>query len=131
MSFQKLVIVGRVGRDADMRYTPAGVAVCDWSVATSKVSGKGESRKEETTWFKVTAWRDQAETHAQYVKKGMLILIEGTVKASAYMKDGKAVASLEMTADRVQYLGKGSEDSGPGAPENNMGDDANENDLPF
>ena len=105
MTFQQVIIVGNVGKDAELRYTPQGVAVCDFSVAVNKVSGKGESRKEKTTWFKVTVWRERAETASQYIKKGMKIMVIGEVDARAYTdKNGQAVASLDLTANDFKFL---------------------------
>jgi single-strand DNA-binding protein len=133
-SYQKVIIVGNVGRDPEMRYTPQGVAVCDFTVAVNEVTGKGENRKEETTWFKVTAWRERAETASQYVKKGMLILVEGKVKASAYTnKEGKPTASLELTAITFQFLSSrgenGTNGSGSRANQEEYAEEAS--DIPF
>lgn len=111
MTFQQVIIVGNVGRDAELKYTPQGVAVCDFSVAVNKVTGKGENRKEKTTWFKVTVWRERAETASQYIKKGMKIMVIGEVDARAYTdKNGQAVASLDLTANDFKFLD--SRDSG-------------------
>ena len=105
MTFSQTIIIGNVGREPEMRYTPQGVAVCDFSVAVNKVTGKGEARKEETTWFKVTVWRERAETASQFIKKGMKIMVVGEVKASAYTnKQGQPVASLELTANDFKFL---------------------------
>ena len=87
------------------------MAVCDFTVAVKKVTGKGESRKEETTWFKVTVWRERAETASQYIKKGMKIMVVGEVKASAYTnKQGQPIASLELTASNFQFLDPANKD---------------------
>ena len=106
MTYQQITIVGNVGRDAEIKYLRDGTAVTDFSVAVSKVSGRGEQRKESTTWFKVTIWREQAETAAQYVKKGTRILLTGEVGASAWIdkKTGEAHASLELTANVFRLL---------------------------
>ena len=105
MTFQQVIIVGNVGKDAELRYTPQGVAVCDFSVAVNKVTGKGENRKEKTTWFKVTVWRERAETASQYIKKGMKIMVIGEVEARGYTdKNGQAVASLDLTANDFKFL---------------------------
>src|SRR6476661_8359572 len=115
MTFQQVTIVGNVGRDAEMRYTPQGVAVCDFSVAVNKVTGKGESRKEKTTWFKVTVWRERAETASQYIKKGMKIMVIGEVDARAYTdKNGAAVASLDLTANDFKFLDSRGDSQGGG-----------------
>jgi len=134
MTFQQTIIVGNVGRDPEMRYTPQGVAVCDFSVAVSKVTGKGENRKEKTTWFKVTVWRERAETASQYIKKGMKIMVIGEVDASAYTnKQGQPVASLELTANDFKFLDSRGGGDGQGARANGAtGDYAEEvSDIPF
>ena len=104
--YQSLTIIGRLGKDPDMRYTPTGVPVCKFSVATDKhwTNDQGQ-RQEETTWHNVTVWRKQAETCAQYLTKGSLVLIIGSVKANGYTnRDGVAAASLEITAETVKFL---------------------------
>jgi single-strand DNA-binding protein len=105
MTFQQLIIVGNVGRDPEFKYTSEGVPVCTFSVAVSKVTGRGEQRSQKTTWFRVTLWRDRAETASQLLKKGQRVLLVGEVSASAYVaQDGKPVASLEMTASEFRLL---------------------------
>ncbi|MEP7286312.1 MAG: single-stranded DNA-binding protein [Chloroflexota bacterium] len=137
MTYQQTIIVGNVGRDAELRYTPQGLAVADFSVAVSKVTGKGESRKEKTTWFKVTVWRDRAEVAAQYIKKGMKIMVIGEIDASAYIgkQDGKAMASLELTANDFHFLDSKRESGGgeyQGARSNGGGDMVEDSgDIPF
>ncbi|MCZ7539737.1 MAG: single-stranded DNA-binding protein [Anaerolineae bacterium] len=102
------MIIGHVGRDPEMRYTPQGVAVCDFSVAVSRRwTDSAGAQQERTTWFKVSAWRALAETCNEYVRKGMQIMVSGEIDASAYAaKDGKPRASLELTARDVQFLGR-------------------------
>lgn len=113
MSYQLTTIVGYVGQDATIRYTRDGTAVASFSVATSKKFGKGEDKREETTWWRVTAWREQAETASQYVKKGMLILVDGDVKATAWIdeKAGTARAALELTAHTIKFLSRSDKDA--------------------
>src|SRR5258708_21739645 len=104
MTFQQVTIVGNVGRDAEMRYTPQGIAVCDFSVAVNKVTGKGENRKEKTTWFNVTVWRERAGTARQYIKKGMKILVVGEIDASPFTnKQRQPAASLELPATDLNF----------------------------
>ena len=107
MSYQQIHIVGNVGKDAEIKYLRDGTAVTEFTVAVSKVTGRGEQRKEKTTWFRVTVWREKAETAAQYVKKGNKILVVGEIDASAYTdkKTGEARASLELTATNFVFLG--------------------------
>lgn len=105
--YQKTVIVGHLGADPEMRYTPSGVPVTSFRVATNRVwtNQEGE-RQEKTTWFRVTAWRRLAETCNEYLSKGRLVLVEGDVDASAWTaSDGESRATLELTARTVQFLG--------------------------
>lgn len=103
--YQQITIVGNVGRDASLKYTSSGIAVADFSVAVSKVTGSGDTKQEKTTWFKVTCWRNLAEIAGQYVKKGGKILVVGEVGASAYTdKSGQLQVSLELTADQIKIL---------------------------
>jgi single-strand DNA-binding protein len=107
--YQYTVIIGNVGRDPEMRYTQAGVAVCDFSVAVSRrwQDKNTNEQREKTTWFRVSAWRQLAETVNQYVHKGMQIMVAGEVEASAYVgQDGQPRASLELTARDIKFLGK-------------------------
>ena len=129
MSFNQTIIEGNVGRDAEMSYTPQGVAVAKFSVAVTKVTGKGDDRKEKTTWFRVTIWREKAENLHAYIKKGNAILVVGEIDASAYTnKDGESTASLELTASQVILLpNKRGEGSTHAEPEG----EAETADIPF
>lgn len=127
--YQHTTIIGHVGRDPEMRYTQDGTAVCSFSVAVTRKWSQGGERKEETTWFRVTAWRGLAETAGQYVHKGMQIMVAGRVSVSAYMKDDEARATLELTARDMQFLGgRGGE---PGASTNPQPARSERGDLPF
>ena len=110
--YHTLIIVGNVGRDAEMRYTPSGAAVASFSVATNRqyTASSGEKVK-ETVWFRVSAWGKQAEVCNQYVKKGMKVLVEGRLNADENggpriwtAKDGSPRASFEVTAATVRFL---------------------------
>ena len=105
--FQQTLVVGRVGRDAEMRYTPGGIPVTNFSVAVDRrwTDASGQTQ-EKVTWFRIVCWRKLAEVTAQYVKKGQRILVAGDIEASAWTdRDGTPRASLELTADRVRFLG--------------------------
>lgn len=129
MSFQKVIIVGNLGRDPEMRYTADGTPVTSFSVATNRRWNNQDGTKgEETVWFRVSAWRRQAEVAAEYLKKGRQVMVEGRLtpdKATGGPKvwkgnDGIHKASFEITADRIIFLG-GRDDSvaeeGTGEPE--------------
>lgn len=104
--YQQITIVGNVGRDAALKYTSTGIAVADFSVAVSKVTGSGDTKTEKTIWFKVTVWRAQAETAEKYVKKGMKILVTGEVDYSTWVDktSGETKVSLEVTAHDMKFL---------------------------
>lgn len=114
--WQRITIVGNLGSDPEMRYTPSGVPVTSFSVAVNrKVKLQDGSVQEKTTWFRVTAWRQLAETCSQYLSKGRMVLIEGEVEVSAYAaQDGTPRASLELTARDVRFLGGRSDAPAPG-----------------
>ncbi len=133
-AYQYTVIVGNVGREPEMRYLQSGTPVCSFSVAVSEkwTDKQTNERKEKTQWFRVTAWRGLAETCNTYVKKGMQILVTGTVSASAYLdQSGQPAATLELTARDIQFLGSRADREGGGtgggdyeyqAPADNIGD---------
>ncbi len=143
--YQQITLVGNLGRDPEMRYTASGVAVTNFSVATSR-SWTGQ-RQEKTVWFRVAAWRGLAETCNQYLTKGQRVLVVGEVEEPSTWTDqeGNTRASLEVTARTVRFLNTRAESEalaggwgqagGQGAP---LGDGSNgdalpggEEDIPF
>ena len=130
--YQHTVIVGNLGRDPEMRYTPSGIPVTNFSVAVSrKWKGQDGEMHEKTTWFRVTAWRKLAELCNQYLSKGRQVLVEGEVEASAWMgQDGEPLATLELTAQTVRFLGSRGDDIGGGSALKE-GPAMPEEDLPF
>ncbi len=134
--YQHTVIVGRLGRDPEMRYTPSGVPVTSFSVAVSrKWKAQDGELHEKTTWFRVTAWRKLAELCNQYLTKGRLVLVEGEIDASAWLgQDGEPRATLELTAQNVRFLSSRSDTSGGefgGDAALKEGPSMPEEDLPF
>ena len=106
--YQRAIIVGHLGADPEMRYTPDGTPVTSFRVATNRKWTDREGQpQEKTTWFRVTAWRKQAETCNQYLSKGRLVLVEGEIGVSAWSDktSGEARATLELTARVVRFLG--------------------------
>lgn len=135
--YQQTVIVGNVGNDPDLRYTQSGTSVCSFSVAINKSWKDKQSgeRRTQTTWFKVSAWGQLAETCNTYVKKGMLVMVTGDIDVSAYAgNDGSPRASLELTARDVRFLTR-ADDADDGLPrptdETIDGRPANSYDVPF
>jgi single-strand DNA-binding protein len=111
--YHSIIIIGNLGKDPEMRYTPAGQAVTSFSVASSRqyTSGNGEQVK-ETIWFRVSTWGKQAEACNSYLKKGAKVLIEGRLtpdKSTGNPKiwtkvDGSSGSSFEVTASIVRFL---------------------------
>lgn len=121
MSFQTVIIVGNLGRDPEMRYTPSGQAVTNLNVATSRqyTTNSGEKVK-ETTWFRVSVWGKQAESCNQYLRKGSKVLVEGRMNSDPATggpklfakNDGSMGANFEITAQTVRFLSSRKEDAG-------------------
>lgn len=122
--YQKIVIVGNLGGDPEMRYMPDGRAVTNFSVATSRRwtnQGSGQ-QQDETTWFRVSVWGRQAETANQYLSRGRKVLVEGRLRPDPTSggprtfnrQDGTVGASFEITADTVRFLSERGEASGDG-----------------
>ena len=143
--YQKIVIVGNLGGDPEMRYMPDGTAVTNFSIATNRrwTDGASGQPRDETTWFRVSVWRKQAETANQYLSRGSKVLVEGRLKPDPATggprtftrQDGSVGASFEITADVIRFL-SGRDEAGY-APE---GGDAGyaaaapaqeEDDIPF
>ena len=97
----KVILIGNVGRDPEMRYTPQGHAVTSFSVATSY--GKGDDKA--TEWFNCSAWGKQAELTNEYLRKGSQVYVEGSIRSREYEVDGKARFSLDVSVNQVQFLG--------------------------
>jgi single-strand DNA-binding protein len=116
MSFNKIILVGNLGRDPELRYTPQGTPVCSFSLATNerrKDRATGENN-DITTWFRVTLWGRQAETASQYLSRGRPVYIEGRLRVEEWTdRDGKPRHTLEVHATDLHFIGGGrSEDAG-------------------
>lgn len=106
MSFNKIIIVGNLGRDPELRYTPQGTPVCTFSVATNeRRKDKSGEQQDITTWFRITVWGRQAETVSQYLTKGRRVYLEGRLHVEEYTdREGKQRHSLEVNASEVHFL---------------------------
>lgn len=137
--YQKIIVVGNLGRDPEMRYTPSGQAVTNFSVATNRqYTASDGQRVKETVWFRVSAWGRQAETCNEYLRKGSKVLVEGRLTADPATggprtwtgNDGQLRASYEITAQSVNFLSTRAEDEAyqaSDASENQMDDE----EIPF
>jgi len=110
--YQKVVVVGNLGKDPEMRYTPNGHAVCNFNIATNRTYKTSEGVKvEEVTWFRITTWQKLAELCNQYLKKGRKVLVEGRLNSDENgnprvwtRDDGTPAANFELTAAEVRFL---------------------------
>jgi len=143
-SFNKIVIVGYLGRDPELRYTPQGQAVCNFSVATTEKRKEPRSGEAQdiTTWFKVTLWGRLAELANQYLSKGKQVYVEGRLRQEEYTdRDGVKRTSLVVNASDMHFLGtKGDEvggayqsqpTQGQRQPEGDDTEPPHDNDIPF
>ena len=98
----KLAIIGSLGRDPELRSTPNGIPVCTFSVGVTR---RKSGEEPQTDWFRVTAWRQLGENCARYLVKGKKAFVSGPVSVSTYTaKDGTTRASMEITAEDVEFL---------------------------
>jgi len=112
----KAILVGRLGSDPEVRYTPSGVAVANFNIATSeewKDKDTGE-KKERTEWHRIVAWSKLGEICGEYLSKGRQVYIEGRIQTRSWEdRDGNKKYTTEIVATDVQFLG--GRDAGPGA----------------
>jgi single-strand DNA-binding protein len=141
MSFNRIILVGNLGRDPELRYTAQGTPVCTFSMATNeRRKDRNGEMQDHATWFRVTLWNRQAETASQYLQKGRQVYIEGRLRVEEYIdRDGKPRQSLEVTATDMQFIGGRGDDvpveraasasagGGGPAPEPDLSDE----DIPF
>jgi len=118
MSVNKVILVGRLGRDPETRYTGGGQAVANFSVATDETyKDKNGERQKRTEWHKIVVWGKQAEIAQQYLKKGSLLFIEGRIQSREWQdKEGQKRTSFEIVATNFRMLGgRGDSAAGTGA----------------
>jgi single-strand DNA-binding protein len=107
MSVNKVILVGRLGRDPETRYTGGGQAVANFSVATDEsYKDRNGERQKRTEWHKIVVWGKQAEIAQQYLKKGSLVFIEGRIQSREWQdKEGQKRTSFEIVANNFRMLG--------------------------
>ena len=139
--YQKVIVVGNLGNDPEMRYMPNGSPVTNFSVATSRRwtdQASGEPR-EETAWFRVSVWGKQAESANEYLSKGRRVLVEGRLRPDPQTggpriftrQDGTAGSSYEITASTVQFMGGRDEGSYSGGDSLEGAPAKEEDEIPF
>ena len=139
----KVIIIGRLGRDPEVRYTPDGTAVANFSVATSDEWRDKESgeKKERTEWHRIVAWRRLGEICGEYLAKGRQVYVEGKLQTRSWEQDGVTRYSTEIVASDVQFIGGRDDNAGgrrqgggrtpdQGYPEPPM-PDTQDDDIPF
>jgi len=117
MSVNRVILVGRLGRDPETRFTSGGQAVANFSVATDEsYKDRNGERQKRTEWHKIVVWGKQAEIAQQYLKKGSLVFIEGRIQSREWQdKEGQKRTSFEIVANNFRMLGGRSEGMAAGA----------------
>jgi single-strand DNA-binding protein len=107
MSVNKVILVGNVGKDPDVRYLDSGVAVANFPLATSETYTKNGEKVTNTEWHNIVAWRGLAEVAEKYIKKGKQLYIDGKIRTRSYEdKEGVKKYMTEIYADTIQMLGR-------------------------
>ena len=129
-SYNKVIIMGNVTRDPDLKRLDSGTSVCDIGVAINESwKDKEGNPREQTTFVDVVAWARQAETCAEYLRKGSPVLIDGRLQLDEWEKDGEKRSKMRVRADRVQFLG--GKPSETGAAKDESGKDSGVDEMPF
>lgn len=116
-SVNKVILVGNLGADPELKYTPSNRALCNLRIATTDVfKDKGGQRQERTEWHRVTVWGEQAENCSKYLAKGRSVYVEGRLQTRSYDKDGQKHYATDVVADRVVFLGSGGGAAGGDVP---------------
>ncbi len=123
MSVNKVILVGRLGRDPETRYTSGGQAVCNFSMATDEsYRDKSGERQKRTEWHKIVVWGKQAEIAQQYLKKGSLLFLEGRIQSREWTdKEGNKKTSFEIVCNNFRMLGSKGDGGGRGAGADDFG----------
>jgi single-strand DNA-binding protein len=107
-SVNKVILIGNLGADPELKYTPSNRPLCNLRIATTEVfKDKSGQRQEKTEWHRITVWGEQAENCNKYLSKGRSVYVEGRLQTRSYDKDGQKHYSTDIVADRVVFLGSG------------------------
>ncbi len=114
MSVNKVILVGNLGKDPELRYTPSGAAVANFTLATSeRYKDKSGQMQEKTEWHNIVAWRQLAEICGKFLHKGKQVYIEGRIQTRSYDdRDGNKRYMTEIIADQMQMLGRAGDEGG-------------------
>ena len=128
----KVLLIGNLGKDPELKYTPKGTAVCKFSLAANEqYKDDNGNWVERTEWINITAWRKLAETCGQYLKKGSKIYIEGKLSTSSYEKDGVKKYFTEVVLSNMIMLDKKEGGGEAAAPADSVKEESSDDDLPF
>lgn len=112
MSVNRITLLGRLGKDPELKYTPSSVALCTFSIATSeKFKGKDGAMQEVTQWHNVKVWGKLGEICNQFLSKGREVYLEGSVIYEKWDKDGETRTSTTIKASKVDFIGSASKDT--------------------
>jgi single-strand DNA-binding protein len=133
VGLNKMMVIGNLGTDPEMRYTPNGNAVTSFRIAVSRsYTPKGGERRQETEWFRVVAWNQQAESCNQFLQKGKRVYVEGRLKSDTWEgRDGQTRFTNEIIADRVLFLDRQPVVTVPGDEAYGENTGVGDEDLPF
>lgn len=116
-SVNKVILIGNLGADPELKYTPSQRPLCNLRIATTEVyKDKSGQRQEKTEWHRVTVWGEQAENCNKYLSKGRSVYVEGRLQTRSYDKDGQKHYATDVVADRVVFLGGGGGEGRGGEP---------------
>ena len=128
-SFNKVMLMGNLTRDPELRYTPNGAAVTSFGLAVNRKFKQGDEWKEDVCFVDITVWGKQGENCAEYLSKGRPAFVEGRLQYSTWESDGQKKSKLEVVANTVQFLGsRGDPQDGPPAGQAAVSE---EDDVPF
>ena len=115
--FNKVILIGNLTRDPEMRYTPQGTSVCSFGLAVNRKYKQGEENKEEVTFINIVVFGKQADTCGQYLNKGSSALIEGRLQERRWeTEDGQKRSKHEVVAQSVRFLSRKQAGTGAGVP---------------
>ena len=131
-----VTIIGRLTRNAELKYTTTGTAICNFSVALNKRYGSGDQKKESVHFFNIVLWGKAGEALSQYLTKGKQVGITGELDQQRWEKDGQQHSQVKITAKTVQFLSNPKNESGAGKSTDSQGStppstDDFQDDIPF
>ncbi len=136
-AYNKVILLGNCVREPEMRYTPSGAAVTDFRLAVTRISGSGETRKQETLFIDVQAWSKAAETLHRYLLKGSSVLVEGRLVLDQWESNGERRSKIKVVVENFQFIaskqsgGKDTDDRPANPGKSRPDEPPEEDDVPF